>query len=86
MKTMKAIVLTMAIAICGTWVAVSASGNSMATACDTTKCQIRLCHGGDAKACTGHMGIKCEKAGSAECKDKHAKGTCTGHSPEKCIK
>jgi hypothetical protein len=81
MKTMKIIVLTAAIMVCGACIAASASGPSK---CDTTKCQIRSCHVGGEQACAGHKGMKCEKAGTAECKDMHAKGTCKGHTPDKC--
>jgi hypothetical protein len=94
MKTMKAIVLTAIIVVCGVWFAVSATetkneknaGTTTAVACDTTKCQFRSCHVGGMQACASHKGMKCEKACSAKCKDMHAKGTCPGHTPEKCTK
>ena len=91
MKTMKAIVLTAVIVVCGTWVAISATesqkkenaGTTTAIVCDTTKCQIRSCHVGGEQACAGHKGMKCEKAGTAECKAMHDKGACTGHAADK---
>jgi hypothetical protein len=92
MKTTKAILLTAAIAVCGVWVAISATETAKqgaactttATACDTTKCQPRSCHLGAKQACAGHRDTKCERADSAECKDMHAKGACTGHTPADC--
>ena len=92
MKTMKAIVLTAIIVVCGVWFAVFATETkkenntytATAIACDTTKCQFRSCHVGGMQACVGHPGMKCEKAGSAKCKDMHAKGACTGHTPANC--
>jgi hypothetical protein len=94
MKTMRVIMLTAVMGIFG--VLITASGAETqkeknvdavtAIACDTTKCQVSSCHVGRMQVCTGHKGMKCEMAGTADCRDMRTKGTCTGHSPEKCTK
>jgi len=94
MKTSRVALLTAAVAACGVWFAISAAGTTKqdstctdsTIACDTTRCRIRSCHVGAKQVCPGHTGAKCEKAGSAACKDLHAKGACTGHTPEGCVK
>jgi len=91
MKTVRAMMLTTALIVCGAWVSFAGTeqktaDSTKAVVCDTTKCKLHSSHEVGMKNCPLHKGMKCKMAGAADCKYMHEKADSTGRNPDKSDK